>query len=120
MGSDRSGSESKAWKAVAPTALGWDRAGLERLATHAASNEDVAILVMDRGSIVFERYWDGGDVHRGYDVASVQKTVVALLCGIARAEGSLVFDGTVRSYLGDGARGAGDVTVRQLITMTSG
>jgi len=96
-----------------------------------------------RGRILAEQYWnlqskenqpslykymlvettsDGRVIE---DVASVQKSVISFLAGIAREHGKLDLDSTVASYIGDGwskasAKQESSITVRHLMSMTSG
>lgn len=65
----------------------------------------------------------GGRV--AHDVASAQKSVVALLCASAIERGLLALDDPVTGHLGEGwsragAAQEGAITVRHLMTMTSG
>ncbi|MCZ7528809.1 MAG: beta-lactamase family protein [Acidimicrobiia bacterium] len=79
----------------------------------------------DRGRIVAERQWG---VAPGWsrDIASCQKSVVAVLCVIGRDEGWLDLDASVTDVVGAGwslegdARAEARITVRHLMSMTSG
>ncbi len=83
---------------------------------HAGTIEEGAI------GLPFEPTPDG---RMRQDVASVQKSVIAVMVGIALDRGLLEFDDPVSKYLGAGWTRAGDgheraVTVRHLLSMTSG
>ena len=58
------------------------------------------------------------------DVASIQKSFVSILIGLAQEKGYLKISDPVSKYLGDWTRsnkeGVEDITIRHLLTMTSG
>jgi CubicO group peptidase (beta-lactamase class C family) len=82
-----------------------------------------AILVAVDGKTVVERYYDSS-AEESAPIASVTKSVVGTLVGIAVSEGDLTLDQTIRellpSYAGVMTRQVGAITVRQLLTMTAG
>lgn len=82
-----------------------------------------AILVAVDGKTVVERYYDSS-AEKSAPIASVTKSVVATLVGIAVSEGDLTLDQTISellpSYAGVMTRQVGAITVRQLLTMTAG
>ncbi len=82
-----------------------------------------AILVAVDGETVVERYYDSSAVQTT-NVASVTKSVLATLVGIAVSEGDLTLDQTLSELLpayADVMTGkVGAITVRQLLTMTAG
>ncbi len=132
------------WETVDPTEAGWSSAGLRGALDYAQRQRSSGVVVLVGGRVLAEDYWevlppvdgDPGDYpnliagrtasgHTVEDVASLQKTVVSVLAGIARARGVLDFDATVSDYLGAGwSRADPDeearITVRHLLSMTSG
>lgn len=82
-----------------------------------------AILIAVDGKTVAERYYDS-DASQSAPVASVTKSVVSTLVGVAVADGDLGLHQTLRellpSYAGVMAPRVGSITVRQLLTMTAG
>jgi CubicO group peptidase (beta-lactamase class C family) len=85
-----------------------------------------SVLVVRHGYLVVERYWQGVDASDGHDVRSVTKSVTSALVGIALRDGHLQgLDQTVEELLADHLPPDADprlrrVTVKQLLTMTSG
>ena len=81
---------SQPWVQVAPAAAGMDSAVLEGAA---AAAEEIprfrSLLVARHGRVVLERYFGGADASTLFDVRSVTKTVVAMLTGLALADGAL-------------------------------
>jgi CubicO group peptidase (beta-lactamase class C family) len=82
-----------------------------------------AILVAVDGKTVVERYYDSR-ADESTNVASVTKSILSTLIGIAVSEGDLTIDQTLRELLPSYAevmtRQVGAITVRQLLTMTAG
>ncbi len=117
-------SASGAWAIADPAARGWDRAALDAAVDLAGKRASTALLVVEHGRILVERYWNGTDASSARDVASVQKSVTAMLFGLAAATTSLRTSDPVSSWLGAGwsrARAAEpDITCAHLLTMTSG
>ncbi len=128
------------WETISPEEVGWDSATLEAALEVAGERNSSAVLILHGGRIMAERYWEPQDVPQGYinmrqgedteghpieEVASVQKSVVAVLVGIAREQGILTIDDSVNQHLGAGWSQASveqeqGVTIRNLMSMTSG
>jgi CubicO group peptidase (beta-lactamase class C family) len=133
-----------AWETAAPDALGWNTAALDAALDYAGAQRSSGVVVLHRGRILAERYWDvapdpkdpqdrihrmttgkTADGHAIEDVASMQKSVMSLLAGIARGKGLLDFEAPVERYLGAGWSKATPeqeraITVRHLLGMTTG
>jgi CubicO group peptidase (beta-lactamase class C family) len=108
------------------TTSGWDDAKLAELAAYAESKATKSLVLLLGGRILFERHFAGADASSTRDVASVQKSVLSILAGIAIEKGLFSIDDSVSSILGAGWSNSADVqaeaaiTVRHLLTMTSG
>ena len=137
-------SESSDWARADPLAGGWHAAALDRVFAFAQAQGSTGLVIVQDGRLVAERYWpnvpDGHGASGGYaalqhghtpqgwpleDVASIQKSVISLLVGIARAKGLVDIDRPVSSYLGTGwSRAPADkealITSRHLLGMASG
>jgi CubicO group peptidase (beta-lactamase class C family) len=116
---------TRPWVMVAPAEVGMDGALLNRAVNRAAQLPRFrTLLVARRGRLVLERYFHGSGAASLNDVRSVTKSIVSTLTGIAQANGFLPnLDTTIAAYLAsDYTLDAGDsaVTVRDLLTMTSG
>ncbi len=117
----------------------WPPEALNALFDYAESQRSTGVVIVHQGQLVAERYWDApstarfrtalaGTTEDGRtleDVASVQKSVVSVLVGMAVDRELLALDEPVSRYLGAGWSRAGDetevtITVRHLLTMTSG
>lgn len=135
------------WERIEPLEAGWNAARLEDVLEFAGERKSSGIVVLYRGRILAERYWDlkpkatllnkqpnryyymvhGKDSagHVIEDVASVQKSVVSVLTGIAQHKGFLKIGDPVSKYLGEGWSKAprdaeAKITLRHLLTMSSG
>ncbi|MGD8600866.1 MAG: serine hydrolase [Gemmatimonadota bacterium] len=128
------------WERVDPASVGWDAAGLAQALEVAAARNSSGVVILLGGRILAEGHWTPEDPSRGYanfvqgeddegrvieDVASAQKSVAAVLTGLALERGLLRLDEPVGSYLGAGwseasAEQESRITVRHLLTMTSG
>lgn len=129
-----------AWETVDPAAVGWNPEALSRALDVAGARHSSGVVILHRGRLMAERYWEVADPPQGYpdyvqgrdgagraieDVASAQKSVVAVLAGIAQEKGLLSIDRPVSDYLGAGWTAAAperehDITLRHLLSMTSG
>lgn len=135
------------WERIDPARVGWDVVKLKAALAYCGQNKSSAVVLVYRGRILIEQYWQlkpaektpngqpnpyfhmllGRDT-RGRpieDVASAQKSVTAMLVGIAQHRGLLKLDDPVHTHLGQGwsratAAAEKQITIRHLITMTSG
>lgn len=127
------------WERVAPESVGWDAALLSQALDVAGERNSSGVVILYGGRLLAERYWDGPDnaVYQRFvtgadaegnaieDVASAQKSIVAILTGMAQERGFLDLDDSVSRFLGDGWSKASaaqeeDITIRHLLSMTSG
>jgi CubicO group peptidase (beta-lactamase class C family) len=129
------------WETVEPGEVGWDGAKLQETLDYAGKNQSSGVVILYKGRILAEKYFEvagaksakyrvrvlGTDEagHTIEDVASAQKSVASILVGIAQQKGLLKIDDPVNQHLGAGwSRATPDqekaITIRHLITMTSG
>ena len=127
------------WETVAPDRVGWNAQALSDALDVVGDRNSSGIVILHNGRIMAERYWDGPE-HARYrrsltgldeqqraieDVASAQKSVVAILAGMAQERGYLKLDDAVSIYLGAGwSKANADqeqaITLRHLLMMNSG
>ncbi len=115
---------SGAWETVDAAAAGYDAAKLADVVSFVQSKSSTSFVVLHDGRLLVEQYW-GVDASTLRDVASAQKSVVSLLVGAALSKGLFGIDDTVTSVAGPGWSNASaaeeaPITVRHLLTMTSG
>ncbi len=111
-----------AWQTSEPGEVDLDAARLQTAAVEAGLSETVAsLLVIRHGKLVFERYFNGSDASHANNVHSLSKSILSVLSGIAISEGLIELDMPIADILPLDLIGAnGDLTVRHLLTMSSG
>jgi CubicO group peptidase (beta-lactamase class C family) len=112
------------WETVDPAAVGWNPAALQSALDFAGARSSRAVVVAVGGRVVAQQSW-GVALGFARDIASAQKSVTALLIGNLVAAGRLAVREPVATYLGRGwTKTTPDqerlITVRHLLTMTSG
>jgi CubicO group peptidase (beta-lactamase class C family) len=126
---------------VDPASAGWNVTALDEVARYAASQKTTGLLIIDNGRIVYEHNWPLGDDARTFrtnfvhgadsdgalleDIASGQKSYIAVLAGIAIDKKLLDISKPVSDYIKTGwskapAETEAKITVRNLLEMTSG
>ena len=120
------------WERVDPESVGWDAAALSAALDVAGSRNSSGVLILYHGRIMAERYWPLDRVsaqdaqgHAIEDVASAQKSVVAVLVGLAQERGLLSLDDPIDKHLGRGWSQATPqqeqaITIRHLLSMNTG
>lgn len=98
-----------------------DPAALEAAARWAAEHDTAALLVLHRGVVQLERYWQDMGPARLYSGRAMSRSLIALLYGFAVADGKLDLDDPVERFLTEW-RGEprGRITIRQLMQNVSG
>lgn len=106
---------------VEPGAGSIDAAALEAAASWAGQNESVALLVLHRGVVQLERYWQGMSADQLFSGRAMSRSLLGLVYGFAVAEGRIALDDPVEKHLREW-RGEprGRITVRQLMQNVSG
>ena len=97
-------------------------AALETVETYAAERNSTGLIVMHRGEIVRETYWQGYNETSEFNGMSMTKSVVGLLVGQAIAEGAIAsLDEFAVNYLPEWQPDErAQITLRDLIYMQSG
>ena len=117
--------KSDVWEKVSPQSLGWDAPKLKEALEFARANNSTALIVLYKGKIVAEEYWQRWGARSRANIASAGKSMMSILIGIAQEQGKLKVDDFVSGYLGDGwSKAPLDkeqvITIKHLLTMTSG
>lgn len=113
-----------AWTTVSASGLAWDTTALRSALDWAGTQRSTAVIVLWRGRIVAERYWQGWTITKDSIIASAGKTVSAFLVGQLQEQGRLTLAQSVSSLVGSGWSRApgteGRITVQHLLSMSSG
>ena len=98
-----------------------DPVALQAAAQWAEANNSVALLVLHRGRVQLERYWQGASAETPFSGRAMSRSLVGLAYGDAVADGRLSLDDPASKYL-DEWRGEprGAITIRQLLQNVSG
>src|SRR3954468_22022570 len=119
--------DSASWRTSTPAAQDMDPSRLERAATALAELPyTVSFLVIRHETLVFERYFHGSARNQSNNVHSASKSIWGAAIGIAIDQGRIPgADATIASILPKRYGAAtsletGTITVRDLLTMTSG
>jgi CubicO group peptidase (beta-lactamase class C family) len=111
---------AREWQ-VADDGAGMSAAGREALRNYFESKGTRAAIVVRGGRIAAEWYWDGVDAATQFACYSTTKSVASTAVGLLVDDGMVHLDESASKYIpewrGDAREG---VTVRHLLTMTSG
>lgn len=127
--------------AIDPVALGWNRQALDEVIGYVGAQKSTGFVIIEDNRILVEKVWplaaDAEAFRSGFvhgeardgalleDVASQQKSFVAILAGVAIDKGLLDLSKPVSFYIGEGwSKATPDqeraITVRNLLEMNSG
>jgi CubicO group peptidase (beta-lactamase class C family) len=113
------------WETISPASLGWNTGKLNELIEYVRTNNSTAFIILYKGRIVSENYWNGFTATSSERIFSSTKSIGAFLIGLAQEQGKLNINEKVSTYLGAGWSSAplfreNLITVKHLINMTSG
>ena len=113
------------WETVTPVSLGWDELKLAEALEYVEDHSSTGFLILHKGRIVVEEYWEGWDLHTSDKIFSAGKSVIAVLTGFAVQEDLLAVSDVVYDWIGRWSflvllEREKRITVRHLLTMTSG
>ena len=128
------------WERIEPGKAGWDSKKLKTALMYAKDSKSSGVVILLNGRILAERHWEPVDTSPRYrrmttgksaaghnieDVASCQKSIVSIMVGIAQEKKLLKLSDRASKYLDKGwsrasARQESQITIRHLLTMTSG
>ena len=129
------------WKKTSPEKAGMNVKKMQKVIEYAKKQNSTGLIMLYEGRILAEQNWltelnmkasyqyhltettsDGRAIE---DVASVQKSIISFIAGVAREKGELDINRAVSNYIGTGWSLASlsqenEITVRHLLSMTSG
>jgi uncharacterized protein (TIGR03437 family) len=115
-----------AWPVATPESQGMDSALLEAAAEsyRTQSPNRYSFLVVRNGYLVFERYFNGRNANQAEHIASVSKSILSALAGIAIEQGRFGLEDRYLDwfpeYRSTGDPRTADIRVRHLLTMSGG
>lgn len=115
---------SDVWETKAPLTT-WDAAKLEEAFTYAGTKKTYGMILLHKGKIVKEQYWNGWTKSNRYPLNSATKSIVATVVGIAQQDGLLNINDRTNKYLGLGFTSApllkeNLITIKHQLCMTTG
>jgi CubicO group peptidase (beta-lactamase class C family) len=118
-------SKNGKWEKIELSESGWNEPAIREVINYAGSQNSSGILILQNGKILIEEYWtENKDLHYE-DVASIQKSIVSLLYGIAISKGLVDINSPVNKYLDSGwsnsdLKNENKILVKHLLSMSSG
>lgn len=117
--------EDDSWENTSPASLGWDESKLAEAVQYVAEHNSTGLVILHKGRMVLEEYWQEWDLHTADPIYSASKSVMAVLCGIALQDNLLQLSDFVSEHVAPGWSNApidkeSLITVQHLLTMTSG
>uniref|UniRef100_UPI003F49790B serine hydrolase domain-containing protein n=1 Tax=Actinomadura sp. CA-154981 TaxID=3240037 RepID=UPI003F49790B len=117
--------DSAQWRISAPERQGVDSALLEDGVKSIDNHSLFSVLIARRDHLIYERYFNGSARHHANNLHSASKGILRMLLGVAIDEGRL--DGLdvrvaelLPEYFGDPDGPDPEMTIRHLVTMSSG
>ena len=117
--------EGNTWETTSPAALGWDQLKIEQSISYIREHNSTAFLILHKGKMVVEEYWQGWGLDTAMPIFSAAKSVTSVLIGIAQEQSTLRIGDTMVEYLGKGWTKAppekeAAIAIRHILTMTCG
>lgn len=117
--------DNGSWDAVSPSSLNWCNDSLDSLKQFLSDKNTKAFIILYRGKIVVEWYFDQFNQDSLWYWASAGKSLTSMLVGIAQGEGYFKITDTTAQYLGKGWTSCDDsaeekITILNQLTMTTG
>ncbi|HYC85345.1 MAG TPA: serine hydrolase [Chryseosolibacter sp.] len=90
------------WEAVNPGGLGWNSDSLNSVLRFLGSTNTYGFIILYKGRIAAEHYWNDWNLRTKYPVASAAKSITAMLIGIAQDKGLVDVKRPTSDFLGTG------------------
>lgn len=116
---------SDTWETTTPEELDWCSDSIPSLINYMKDTNGKGFIVLHRGRIVIEEYFDDFTQDSVWYWASAGKSLVGFLTGMAQEDGLLNIDDASSNYLGDGwtnmtAEQEAMITIKHQMTMCTG
>jgi CubicO group peptidase (beta-lactamase class C family) len=113
------------WETKTAASLGWNETKLQEAFDYASTKASYGLIVLQKGKIVKEQYWNGWTKDTKYYIASAGKSVVAFIAGMAQEQGIININNKTSQYLGTGWTSLplakeNLITVKNQLSMTTG
>ncbi|AUC75728.1 serine hydrolase domain-containing protein [Olleya sp. Bg11-27] len=116
---------SNSWDTVSTSDLNWNSSALNELYLFLEASNTKSFIILHKGKIAYEQYFNGHTDTSPWYWASAGKTLTATVTGIAQNQGLLNLNNKVSDYIGTGWTSAtleqeALITCKQLLSMSSG
>jgi len=116
---------SENWDTVSPLDLQWNTSALTELSDFLNSSNTKSFIILHKGKMAWEAYFNDHTETSGWYWASAGKTLTTTVTGIAQDQGLLDINNKVSDYLGTGWTNItidkeNLITCTNLLSMTSG
>jgi len=113
------------WETVSAAVLGWDTSNEQQLFDYLAAKGTKSFMVLKKGRIVYEKYFNGQTATDDWVWFSAGKTLTATTIGIAQQENLLNINDKSSDYLGAGWTSLTTsqeeaITIKHQLSMSSG
>ncbi len=117
--------QSNTWASISASELGWNEDKLQPLLDFLEVKNTKGFIILYKGKIVVEEYFNGHNPSAAWYWASAGKTLTSTIVGIAKDEGLLNTDQKTSDFLGNGWTVAAQskenlIKIENLLNMTSG
>lgn len=113
------------WETISADSINIEASKLEEILSFAGEKNTYGFMMLYKGRIVVERYWNGWDHGTRWPIASASKSIVSLLAGIAQENNFLSLSDRTSKFLGEGwsilpRKKEDKITIRHHLSMTTG
>jgi CubicO group peptidase (beta-lactamase class C family) len=113
------------WDTKTAASINWNETNLQAAFDFAATKNTFGLIVLQKGKIVKEQYWNNWNINTRYALNSAGKSVVGTLVGIAQQDGIVNINNKTSTYLGNGWTSMplakeNLITVKNQLSMTTG
>ena len=113
------------WESISAESLGWNMDSLNLLLQFVSGKDTYGFIILHKGRIVTEKYWNDWNAGTKYMIASAGKTITAFLVGLAQQEEALNIENKTSDYLGVGWTNTSSekeafIKLHHQLSMTSG
>jgi CubicO group peptidase (beta-lactamase class C family) len=113
------------WETSTAASVGWDQTKLNEAFDFAGTKNTYGLIILKKGKIVKEQYWNNWTKDTRYFLASAGKSVVAFVAGVAQQQGIININNKTSQYLGNGWTSLplvkeNLITVKNQLSMTTG
>ncbi|OIQ22765.1 serine hydrolase [Lacinutrix sp. MedPE-SW] len=117
--------DSEKWETTDASALNWNVNATQELSNFLEINNTKGFIILYKGKIVIENYFNNHDANSNWYWASAGKTLTTAVSGIAEDQGIININDKVSQYLGTGWTSAtldkeDLITCKHLLSMSSG